>query len=232
MTGPSERPASEATRIVVVDDHGLLAQSLSFALRADGLQVEHCVDLSGEGILARVEAAEPDVVLLDLDIGGALGTTLRLIPEMTGRGTNVVMLTGVTDRWRLAECVEAGAIGVISKSQPFDALVASVREAATTGSLLSPAQRDAYLSELRRHRATERERLRDFEELTPKEAQVLVALMDGLSADQIATRWVVSIATVRTQIRTMMLKLGVNSQLSAVALARTAGWPPEKNEGT
>ncbi len=120
-------------------------------------------------------------------------------------------------------------MGVIPKSRAFDDLVASVQQVAHTGSLLSPSQRDAYLSHLRQHRATEQARLEDFADLTPKESQVLLALMDGLSADQIASDWVVSIATVRSQIRTMMRKLGVNSQLSAVALARKSNWPPAKD---
>jgi DNA-binding NarL/FixJ family response regulator len=220
VTVETARPGS----IVIVDDHGLLAQSLSFALSADGFGVERCTDLTADGILAVVEAANAEVVLLDLDIGGELGTTLPLIPEVVAQGAKVVMLTGVRDRARLAECVEAGAIGIIAKSEPFDDLVEGIRRAAMNGSLLTPGERDAYLADLRRKRAAEQARLRDFEELTPREAQVLAALMDGRSADQIAVDWVVSITTVRSQIRSLLQKLGVNSQLSAVALARKAGW--------
>lgn len=225
MGDPSDGPAREdGPRIVIVDDHGLLGQSLSFALNADGLRAERCPNLTEDDILASVAPGDVEVVLLDLDVGGELGSTLPLIPEIVGTGTKVVMMTGVTDRVRLAECVEAGAIGIVAKSEPFDDLVDAVRRVTERGNLLSHEQRENYLGELRRHRAETHARLETFERVTPRESQVLAALIDGRSAEQIATEWVVSIATVRSQIRTLLLKLGVNSQLSAVALARKAGW--------
>ena len=201
---------------------------MRFALQADGFEVDEVSALAADGILKAATETEPDVILLDLDVGGPLGTSLSLIGPLHDRGAHVVMLTGITDRVQLAECVEAGAIGVISKSEPFERLIEAVREAVELGSLLSPNQRHALMAELRQQRADERRRMAAFERLSPREAQVLGALMDGRSAEQIAATWVVSIATVRSQIRSMLTKLGVNSQLSAVALARKSGWePPE-----
>jgi DNA-binding NarL/FixJ family response regulator len=210
--------------VLIVDDHGLLAQSLTFALRGEGLQVDRCSELTAPAIIGAVETAQPDIVLLDLDLGGDVGASISLIPMLNETGTRVVMLTGVTDRVRLAACIEAGAVGIIPKSDPFERLVEGVTQAVEDGSLLSGSERDDFLGELRRQRQADRERLRVFEDLTPREAQVLDALIHGLSAEQIASHWFVSIATVRSQIRALRLKLGVNSQLSAVALARNAGW--------
>jgi two-component system, NarL family, nitrate/nitrite response regulator NarL len=217
-------PTQARARVLIVEDHALLAQSVVFALRAEGFDVELAERLDGDGILATAERLHPDVVLLDLDIGGALGTSLGIIDPLKATGARVVMVTGVTDPARLAECVEAGAIGLISKADPFDQLIEAVKDAVELGMLLSPAQRDELLRELRRQRTADRERLQKFEQLTKREAEVLGALMDGLSADQIAAQWFVSLATVRSQIRSLLLKLGVNSQLSAVALARQARW--------
>lgn len=224
MTTSTDPASDKSPSVAIVDDHGLLAQSLSFALSSNGFRVERCTELSEGGIIGFVRSADADVVLLDLEIGGELGSTVRLIPEAMAGGVKVIMLTGVRDRVRLAECVEAGASGIISKSEPFDELVDQVRHVATVGSLLSPNERDAYLADLRRQRSADRARLQDFEALTPRESQVLAALIEGQSADQIAATWVVSITTVRSQIRSLLQKLGVNSQLSAVAMARRAGW--------
>jgi DNA-binding NarL/FixJ family response regulator len=225
MTAPSEAAPDQCeARVVIVDDHGLLAQSLTFALRAEGLQVERCSEISSEGIVGTVERCRPELVLLDLDVGGELGTSLGLIPHLTAQGVNVVMLTGVTDRVRLAQCVHAGAVGIIAKSEPFETLIAGVKHALETHSLISPGQREEHLAELRRHDAAERERLALFEQLTRREAQVRSAMLDGLTADQIAAEWVVAISTVRSQIRNLLVKLGVNSQLSAVVMAQKAGW--------
>ncbi len=137
------------------------------------------------------------------------------------------MLTGTTDRVRLAACVEAGAIGVVNKSVSFEQLMRAVRDAVELGSLLTPHQREDLLGELRRQRAADRQRLALFAALTPREQQVLASLMDGRSAEAIATEAYVSVTTVRSQIRSVLMKLGVNSQLSAVAKARAAGWHPQ-----
>jgi DNA-binding NarL/FixJ family response regulator len=214
--------------VVIVEDHGLLAQMLAHALGEKGLAVTRCTELTATSILDTIRGADAEVVLLDLDVGGELGSTVQLIPEIDGSGPHVVMLTGVTDRVRLAECVEAGAIGVMAKSRPFEELVAAVERARADGTLLSNYERQELLAELRRHRATEQARLEVFERFTPRDRQALAAMMDGQSADEIARDWVVSVTTVRSQIRSVLLKLGVNSQLSAVAFARKAGWEPDQ----
>jgi two-component system, NarL family, nitrate/nitrite response regulator NarL len=220
----TQASARQQTDVVIVDDHGLLAQSLLFALRGYGLTVERCTELTAEGIVETVGSIEPEVVLLDLDLGGDLGPSTPMIPDLTATGSRVVMVTGVTDRVRLAECIQAGATGVIAKSEPFERLVEGVRHVVDDGDLLTPQQREDYLGELRRHRSERRQRFELFEELTTREAQVLAALVDGRSAEQIATEAFVSITTVRSQVRSVLSKLGVKSQLAAVALARRSGW--------
>ncbi len=213
------------TRVLIVEDHDLLAHSLAFALRADGMAVEVVLeDTTREDILATAEHFAPDVVLLDLNLGAALGSGLPLVGPLRGLGTAVVMLTGTTDRVKLAECIEAGAIGIVNKGESFDRLVEAVKEATELQSLLTPAQREDLLAELRRQRHEERQRLAAFERLTAREQQVLAALMEGKSAEGIAEESFVSLATVRSQIRSVLMKLGVNSQLGAVALARRSGW--------
>jgi DNA-binding NarL/FixJ family response regulator len=216
----------QRARVLVVEDHALLAQSVTLALKAEGFEVHMATQLDAASIVQTAQEKRPDVILLDLDIGGALGTSLSIITPLQDTGARVVMVTGVTDSARLAACIEAGAIGLISKADPFEELIEGVKEAVELGTLLSPGQRDELMAELRRQRAADAERLRAFEHLTPREAQVLAELMEGMSAEQVATKWVVSMATVRSQIRSLLLKLGVNSQLSAVALARKADWTP------
>jgi two-component system nitrate/nitrite response regulator NarL len=72
--------------------------------------------------------------------------------------------------------------------------------------------------------APQRQRLAPFEQLTVREHEVLLALTLGHSAEEIAEAHYVSITTVRSHIRSILTKLGVNSQLAAVALAVRAGW--------
>jgi two-component system, NarL family, nitrate/nitrite response regulator NarL len=212
--------------VLIVEDHELLAQSLAFALRAEGIEAEMMKPDSAGRILDAAADQRPTVVLLDLELGGEIGASVPLIAPLADLGAQVMMVTGVTDRVRLAECLEAGATGLIDKSAPFEELVQAVQEVVELGTLIPPARRQELLSELRRQRQADRERLAPFERLTSREQQVLAGLMDGKSAEKIAEESFVSLATVRSQIRAILLKLDVNSQLAAVAMASHAGWGP------
>lgn len=67
--------------------------------------------------------------------------------------------------------------------------------------------------------------LEDFDKLSRREQNVLIKLMGGATARQICDEDYVSLTTVRTQIRAIISKLGVSSQLGAVVLAYQSGWP-------
>lgn len=136
------------------------------------------------------------------------------------------MMTGVVDRARLAACVEAGAIGIVSKTAGFPVLVDAVRRAAGGERLITEGQRQSFLSDLRVLRQAEHDRSAPFERLSPREQAVLSGLVAGVTAEAIAASSYVSLATVRSQIRAILLKLGVTSQLAAVAVVRRAGWSP------
>ena len=80
------------------------------------------------------------------------------------------------------------------------------------------------LDELRAARRRRREAYAPFDSLTAREAAVLADIMLGRPADVIASAHYVSLATVRSQIRAILRKLGVNTQLAAVAMAHRCGW--------
>ncbi len=220
---PAENRARRAS-VLVVDDHPVLAHGLAHALRDEGFDVDVVDPLTRLSILETARRVEPDIVLLDLLLGDDVGDSIALVDPLTAGGARVVMLTGVSDEAQLGACVEAGAVGVLSKSLAFDDLLDQVVLAARGKTPLGNGQRDELLGTLRRRRAEERERLAPFERLTTREREVLAGLMDGSSADEIARASFVSITTVRTQIRAILEKLGVRSQMSAVALAHRSSW--------
>jgi DNA-binding NarL/FixJ family response regulator len=210
------------TRIVIVEDHRLLAETVGLALQVEGHDVAFG-DLENE--LSLIGSVAPDaqtLVLLDLDLG-ALGDATRLIPTFVQADAAVLMVTGVRERVRLAATLEAGAIGFLAKDAPFDELLDAIKRAALGEPVIDPNVRYQLLAELREHRSTERKLHAPFESLTNRERQVLAELAAGKSVEGIATEWVVSTATVRTQVRGILTKLDVNSQLAAVAKARAAG---------
>jgi DNA-binding NarL/FixJ family response regulator len=215
-------------RVLIVEDHELLAQSLAVALEGQGIAADVARGATPDDLLDFVKQRSVDLVLLDLDLGAWMGSGVELVPELVGRGARVAILTGSTDRTRHAEAVEAGAVGVLEKSTSFDNLVEAVREAARGNDLLSRHERSELLKDLHDARVADADRHAVFDRLTPRERQVLGGLMDGRSADEMAARWVVSLATVRSQIRSVLMKLGVHSQLAAVALARQRGWTMDR----
>lgn len=212
-------------RVLVVEDQQLLGQLIVQQLHKEGIAADLAPLDSLDQVLAAAQETPYTVVLLDLDLGDELGDSIPLIAPLQTTGARVAMLTAISDRVRHAECVEAGAVGVILKDRRFDDLMADLRELVARGSLLQPGERDALLAQLREQRRHREQDLAPFQRLTQREQEVLTALMQGMSAQAIAESWVVSYETVRTQIRSVLGKLGVHSQLEAVAAAQHAGWP-------
>jgi len=211
------------TRIVIIEDHRLLAETVGLALEVEGHDVV-VADLKDEETLLETAAADAtSLVLLDLDLG-PLGDGTQLIKHFVAAGASVLVVSGVRERPRLAATLEAGAIGFVAKDTPFDDLLETIKKAADGRPVIDPNDRFQLLAELRAHRQDETRRNAPFESLTQRERQVLVALGEGKSVESIASEWVVSTATVRTQVRGILTKLDVNSQLAAVAKARAAGW--------
>ena len=215
------------TTVLLVEDHASVSFTLSVALRAEGMHVETAPLDSLDALLAYAAALRPDVVLLDLDLGGTIGDGRDVVADLAAVAGKVVMLTGAMDFHRIAECLERGATDFVLKSEPYTTVLSAVQEAAAGSTRLRPAQRERLLADLGRHRRDEGARLGDLERLSSREREVLAALMDGQLAEQIAASSGVSEATVRSQIRGVLTKLGVTSQLAAVAVARRAGWSPD-----
>lgn len=216
-------------RIVILEDHVLFAESLELALSVEGYDVRR-IPIPEEGqppgaLISRVIRARPRVALLDLDLG-RFGNGEKLIQPMAAAGINVVVVTGSLDRARWGECVRFGARKVLAKSQPLNDILATVRRINQGLQVMSAEEREelqaAWVQE-RAHLVAIHQRL---DLLTVRESQVLAHLVKGRTVREIATIGVVSEATVRTQVKSVLAKLQVTSQLAAVGLAHQAGWRP------
>jgi DNA-binding NarL/FixJ family response regulator len=225
IVGPEE---AEPSRVLLVEDHELLAQSVGFALSHEGHVVQASRLTSLSDVVREAEAVRPHVVLLDLDLGDTVGDGVALVQPLSALGARVLVVTGSTEQHRLGHCLEEGAAGVMSKRAPLDDLLRAVHATAEGRAPMPEGERLRLLKALREWRASQTERFAPFERLTPRERQVLAGLLEGRSAEVIAKEAVVSETTVRTQIRGVLTKLGVSSQLAAVALARRADWQLER----
>jgi two-component system nitrate/nitrite response regulator NarL len=215
----------KSTSVLIVEDHRLVAEGLETALRLDGFAPILSACRSAEGVMEEARHLAPDLVILDLQLAN-VGYGYDLIRPLVATGATVLVLTGVTDRIQIAMCLEAGAIGVVSKSGSFTGLLEQVERAAGGDPVTPITERAIYIEELRQHRVAERARSAPFEALSPRELTILGMIVEGLSAREMARESYVSLATVRTQIRSIFQELGVNSQLEAAAMARSFGWRP------
>jgi len=204
-------------RVLVVDDHQVLADSLVRVLGAEE-------DIEPVGVaptlaraMAMVAEHRLDVVLLDHALPDGEGAD-AVRPLLDAHpGLQVVMLTASTSDRVLGAALEAGAAGFISKSSGLDELVGAVRAAARGDAVVSPQLLGRLLARMRRdaqgvgHDLTERER------------ELLGLLAKGLTNVAISEQLFLSVHTVRNHIANLSAKLGAHSKLEALAIAVREG---------
>jgi two-component system nitrate/nitrite response regulator NarL len=210
--------------ILVVDRHLLMAESLAFCLNLKGFQVDVAVP-SPEGGLEGILPSTWDVVILNIELE-TQDDISRFVPLLSSHGP-VVALTARTDRLPQAWCIEAGAVALADKEQPFGNLIDIVQRIIGGERIMGSRERETLLELGRRHTSEVHRRRAPFLDLTDREQVVLTHLLDGQAVRTIARLSAVSESTIRSQIRSIFRKLGVNSQLRAVSLARQVGWTAE-----
>lgn len=221
--------------MLLVDDHTLFAQSLALALHAAGIATERVRPTTAADILAACATAVPATVLLDLRLGtepgGAPIDGLDLVAPLSRAGCRVVVVTAESGDAVWGTAVERGAVTVLSKNADLDDVVDVVCAAHAGEQVLDENRRQELLAAARRAQAEQDDRLAPFRRLSRREAEVLRHLAAGAAAATIAAAAHVSEATVRSQIRAVLAKLEVTSQLQAVALARRSGWLDRSEAG-
>lgn len=219
----------ERRRIIIIDDHPLLAEALRGELERSGAEAELLDPTVGpERLVETVSSHSPDCAVLDLGLPFPGGGS-DLIEPLVDHEVRVVVLTGETERPVLARSLGAGAEAVLSKSEPLDEIVETILQV-SGGQAVRTAQRAELAVELQRLLAEQEQRDMVFAALSRRERQVLAGLMEGRAPSDLAEQNYVSIATVRSQIKSVLSKLGVSSQLQAVAMAHRSHWNPEEEQ--
>jgi two-component system response regulator DevR len=223
MTSRSSTEAETAfVRVLIVDDHEVLATSLAQVLDSEP-------DLKSVGVagtLARakvmVTTTTPDVLLLDHRLPDGDGVaSIKELRALRASMKVVVLTASVADHVLLA-AMEAGASGFLSKTRGLDEVTAAVRAAAAGEAVVSPELLARLMPRLNRSGGAY------HDELTEREREVLGLLADGLTNAAIAERLTVSVHTVRNHITNLSLKLGAHSKLEALSIAVRDGMLPSR----
>ena len=212
---------TQQARLLIVHGHAAVGAGLQLALTERSWEVEATSGPMPSDIREAAHRFRPDCVLIDVHLHHGDGRGVNLIAPLVSDGAQVVVLTAERRRVTLAEYLEAGAAGWIGHDAGLDEVDSALQDVIGGRPIISPNQRAQYLELLRAERCAAKNAATTFQDLTPREALVLLALTDGLTADEIANEHFVSVATVRSQIRAVLQKLGVRTQLAAVAIAGT-----------
>jgi DNA-binding NarL/FixJ family response regulator len=202
------------TRVVLVEDHDMVAEAIGLALERAGIEVIARATTVAAA-LADSRRGTPDVVLLDRRLPDGDGTAL--IPELVKGGAKVLVLTGEATASVAARVAEAGGSGLILKSARLDELVDAVRKVADGEAVFDPKLLAGVFDRL-----TGRVRVAGAT-LTSREQETLLLLADGAGTDQISTRLGVARNTARNHVQRVLDKLGASSKLEAVTIARREG---------
>jgi DNA-binding NarL/FixJ family response regulator len=203
--------------VLIVEDHGVLAEALALGLSDYGLECSIAEAFDARSIVGEARRLRPTLVLLDLDLGGWDG--LYLIRGLRETGARVLVLSGCKDESRLAAAVALGAAGWVSKTKGFELLLEAVTQTMGDRPLLSLPRREELVAAGRARLAAEHDLQQRVSRLTSREQEVLDALSEGKTTQEVADYLFVSMATVRSHIKAILAKLEVSSQLAAVVQA-------------
>jgi two-component system nitrate/nitrite response regulator NarL len=212
--------------VLVVDDHELFAEALTIALNAAGHPTERLGlpdGASTEPLITKVLNQKPTVLLLDLHLGEH-GDGHALIGPATQAGVDVVVVTGSQEPGQWARAIVSGARKVLSKASSLSTVVETVGRLSQGLPVMAASEHGDLLEEWVRQRTGNEELWARFDALTLRESEVLGLLMQGHTVREVARHGNTAEGTVRTQVKSILAKLKVSSQLSAVALAHRIGW--------
>ncbi len=203
-------------RIILVDDHTLFRKGLAELLEREGAVQVAAITGNPEEVPALLDQHHPDVLLLDLNIGGTDG--INVMQQLRGGGYKlpVLMLTVSEAEEDLARALRNGANGYLLKSMEPDEVVDAISRAARGETVVAPAM-TAKLVSLLDNKGSESVSLMDS--LTQREREILAHLAKGESNKAIARQLDISYDTVKLHVRHILAKLNLSSRVEAAVFA-------------
>ncbi len=201
---------------LVEDDEGVRGNLATLLNNSAGFACQAAYS-DGETALEGIAENRPDVVLMDINLPGMLGTECVRQLRSIAPGLPVLMLTVYDDSEQIFKSLMAGATGYLLKRTPAEKVLEAIREVYSGGAPMSRqiARRVVQFFQELQHLPPPGQP-RDLSALTDREQQVLASLAQGLAYKEIADRLKISFETVRTHVRSIYEKLHVHSRTEAV----------------
>jgi DNA-binding NarL/FixJ family response regulator len=199
--------------VSIVDDEKELRHSITtFVNGSPGFQCAGSYG-SAEAALKDLPGVKPDVVLMDINLGGMNGIECAEQLKTAIPTVQIIMLTVYEDTDQIFQALAAGASGYLLKRSSPTKLLQAIREVHAGGSPMTSSIARKVVSSFQKSKQTGEKQ----SHLSPREETVLNCLAKGLTYKQIADQLEISIDTIRTYIRRIYEKLHVQSRTEAVA---------------
>jgi len=207
-----KKTPSDPIRVVIVDDHSMVRRGLATFLKVfkDFELVGEAE--SGEAAIPLCVKLQPDVVLMDMVMQSMDGAAATRLIRKQCPSAQVIALTSFKDEILVKSALQAGAISYLLKGVSAEELAQAIRAAYAGRPTISPEATQALIQAASQD-------VVPGQDLTQREREVLLLMVEGLNNTQIAGRLTVSTSTIKSHVGSILAKLGVASRTEAVALA-------------
>ena len=217
-------------RVLLADDQALIRSGLVMLLSSHPhIEVVGEAD-DGAKAVALARQLQPDVAVMDLGmphLDGVAATRQLTSDDFTGdprRTIKVIILTGLGSAPQdVCAALRAGASGYLLKDAAPNELVTAIDSVAAGLAYLAPNVTPGVIADLVSRPMTGRPVIGGLDRITPREREILVHMAQGLSNDEIAATFYLSVATVKTHVCRIIHKLGVRDRTQAVVVAYQSG---------
>lgn len=205
-------------RVLIADDHAIIATGVTALLRGTDYEVVSRVR-DGALALAAIEAAQPDIVILDERLPGMTGLDIFRALRAKGDRRPVVLLTGTLPERRAIEAIEAGVNGLVLKHNAPDRLIHCLDEVRGGRRWIEQHLLQRALD----HATGQHDGNGPLAKLTPRERAIVQMVGDNLRTRAIAERLGISEGTVKVHLHNAYEKLGLSSRVEIVLMMRDLG---------
>lgn len=200
--------------IAIVEDDDQIREGIQKYL---GHQPDFLCEIAAESVeefISRSRVGDyPDVILMDIGLPGMSGIDgMRLIKEQHP-DVDIIMLTVYNDWQKIFDALRSGASGYLLKNTPLTEIKKGIETVHAGAAAMSPEIARKVLEHFNPSGKTQK---KIESPLTPKEKEIVVGLVDGLSYKMIADRMDISIDTIRFHIKNIYKKLQVNSKAEVI----------------
>jgi len=214
-------PESKNIRALIVDDHPVVRYGVKHMLESetDIKVVGELEDVKGLG--DALASLQPDVVLLDLELGDSGGVeSLRYFREVAPN-THVIIYTSHDEEERIIQAAELGVDGYLLKGCPKEEIVSAIRSVNEGGTAIEASVAAKLMQHMNRRSSRNSEPVVQF---SKREKQVLELLASGKTNRDIGSTLFISESTVKFHVHAILSKLNAGNRTEAVSIAAQQGF--------